>query len=176
MARTGLRVIGILLIVGAVGVVGSTALVGMILPEVFSSTVRIIPSATMTDPVLIAREMERIQSGIVLARVVRNLNLDRRFAEQFKTENVPPDLALTILKTRVEVKQAPKTRIVSIIVSGQDKNEAANIANEIAKVYRDLSAGPDGKGAAEIIDRAEPGLRPIRTRQVQSLLISMAVA
>src|ERR1043165_6600058 len=101
MARTGLRVIGILLIVGAVGVVVTTALVGMILPEVFSSTVRIIPSATMTDPVLIAREMEKMQSRMVLAQVVTNLSLNRRWAELFKTEEFPPDLAVTILKTRM---------------------------------------------------------------------------
>jgi len=52
-------------------------------------------------------------------------------------DELPLDLTYTILKGKIDVRQSRNTSLIEIRVISEDKNEAANIANEIARVYRE---------------------------------------
>jgi len=129
----------------------TTTLVTFILPESFSSTVRIKVEKDMGDvggfegkfaqagfdPYWVQTEFEKIQSKMILNQVITNLNLHHRWAEKMKVDELPMDLTYGILKHMTDVRQSRNTALIEIRVISEDKNEAANIANEIAKVYKD---------------------------------------
>jgi len=130
----------------------TVAVVTYILPETFCSTVRIAiekdvsdvaglgyePRQTGWDPYWIQTEFEKIQSKTILYQVITNLNLNRRWAEKFKEENeLRTDVTYGLLKRMIDVRQSRNTSLIEIRVFSEDKYEAAEIANEIAKVYRD---------------------------------------
>ncbi len=147
-----------------------------IVPEKFASTAKIIPAPTMTDPIQIAREMETIRSKPILGTVVTNLSLNKKWSQKLKTDDFPTDLSILTLFMQVELEQTRKNGIISVRVTSDDRNEAAIIANEIAAVYRDQTKGSDGKPAAQIIDQAEPALRPLRGYQIWPLAIMVVLA
>ena len=76
----------------------TTTLVTFILPETFSSTVRIAVEKdapdianfggdrlpTVFDPYWIQTQFEKIRSKLILHQVITNLNLKRKWAEKFK--------------------------------------------------------------------------------------------
>ncbi len=136
----------------------TTTLVTFILPESFSSTVRIKVEkdaqdvaglgeralSTSFDPYWIQTEFETIQSKSVLHQVITNLNLNKKWAEKFKeTGWLRTDLTFGILKRQIDVRQSRNTSLIEIRVFSEDKVEASVIANEIASVYREsrLSQG-----------------------------------
>jgi capsular polysaccharide biosynthesis protein len=153
-------------------------LVVFILPESFASTARILPG--VTEPASLAREQEKIQSKSILFPVITNLNLNKIWAQKFKEEgDLPTEVTYAILKgSKLEVRQARKTLLIEITVYSDDKNEAAMIANAIATVYQrsDLATkSPDGKSAVQILDKAEPGLRPVRPNKPLDITIGCAI-
>ena len=130
----------------------TTTLVTFILPETFSSTVRIAVEKdapdianfggdrlpTVFDPYWIQTQFEKIRSKLILHQVITNLNLKRKWAEKFKEEGeLPNDVTYNILKRSIDVQQARNTTLIEISAFSEDKREAADIANEVAKVYRD---------------------------------------
>jgi succinoglycan biosynthesis transport protein ExoP len=91
------------------------------------------------DPFWVQTEFERITSKPVLYRVIHNLNLNQRWTERFKLEKpLVDEETYGILEQQTRAKQSHNTSNIEIWVYGRDKNEAAEIANEIAKVYRDI--------------------------------------
>src|SRR5437899_449273 len=127
----------------------TTTLVTFILPESFSSTVRMKVEkdagvggfegrnvAPGFDPYWVQTEFETIQSKLILNQVITNLNLNRKWAEKMKVDELPTDLTYSILKRMTDVHQSRNTSLIEIRVISEDKNEAAVIANEIAKVYK----------------------------------------
>ena len=134
-------------------VVITTTLVTFILPESFSSTVRIRVdkdisdvnawgeqrSISQFDPYWIQTEFETIQSKLILHQVITNLNLSKKWAEKLKegSEPLPIDFTYAMLKRQVDVSQTRNTSLIEIRVFNRDKFEAAEIANEIARVYRE---------------------------------------
>ena len=165
--------LGILLIAIGAGVPFTTALTVFILPESFASTVRLIPAST--DPIQIARDIEKIQSKAILGQVITNLSLNKKWAEKMKVDEFPTDLSVSILMRELTLRQSRNSRVISITVLDEDKNEAANIANEIAKVYRDWAVGPDGTSRPQIIDSATPALRPARPQKARSIGLGCAM-
>ena len=75
---------------------------------------------------------------------------------------------LAILKQKLNLHPVRNANIIEINVLADEADEAANIANEIAKVYRNRTASSDTATSTpdafqvEIIDQATPALRPIR--------------
>jgi succinoglycan biosynthesis transport protein ExoP len=92
------------------------------------------------DPFWLQTEFEVIQSSSVLNEVIKNLNLNEKWAAQYglaggklKTEET-----YGILKGKINVKQSRNTSLIEIWVYDENKEEAAEIANTIADVYRDI--------------------------------------
>lgn len=92
------------------------------------------------DSIWLGTEFEVIQSSSVLNEVIKNLNLNEKWAAQYglaggklKTEET-----YNILKEKINVKQSRNTSLIEIWVYGENKEEVAEIANTIADVYRDI--------------------------------------
>jgi capsular exopolysaccharide synthesis family protein len=137
-------------------VVLTTTAVTFILPESWSSTVRIAvekdvsdinplgfpQSSGQYDPFFIQTEFEKIKSKNVLHQVIENLKLNERWGERYNN-GVPLKTSETfdILIRKIDLRQTRNTSLTEIRVYSDAKDkpaqEAAEIANEIAKVYRD---------------------------------------
>ncbi len=134
-------------------------------PKSFSSMVKISVEKDQTDvegpfknyqlsygidPFWVQTEFERITSKPVLYRVIHDLDLNRRWTERYKLEKVLSDEeTYDILEKRIRAKQSRNTSNIEIWVysSAQNnepastevaKKEAAEIANKIADVYRQI--------------------------------------
>src|SRR2546426_891786 len=137
-------------------VVLTTTAVTLILPESWSSTVRISVekdvsdiaplgfqqySAQTIDPFFIQTEFEKIRSKKVLHKVIENLRLNEKWAERYNN-GLPLKTFETfgILKGKIDVRQTRNTSLIEIHVFSDAKlkpaQEAAEIANEIANVYK----------------------------------------
>ena len=130
----------------------TTTLVTFILPPQYESVVRIrvekdaldvsgvtySPQSTGFDPYWIQTEFEVLKSKSILFPVITNRNLNHRWAERLKSEDdLPTDVTFNLLKRQVDVEQYRNTSIIEIKVEDEDKAEAAEIANEVARVYKD---------------------------------------
>lgn len=131
----------------------TTTLVTFILPESFASTARIAVekdapdiasfgaserSSPMWDPYWIQNQFEKIQSKLILYQVITNLNLTRRWAERFKEEgDLPVEVTYRLLKSQISISQVRNTSLIEIKVYSEQKEEAAALANEIARVYKE---------------------------------------
>ncbi|PYJ58700.1 MAG: capsular biosynthesis protein [Verrucomicrobia bacterium] len=139
-------------------VVLTTTAVTFILPESWSSTVRIAVEKDVSDinpigfaqnnsaydPFFIQTEFEKIRSRKVLYKVIENLKLNERWGGRYNN-NIPLKTPETfdILQGKIDVRQTRNTSLIEIRVYSDAKEkekpaqEAAEIANEIANVYRD---------------------------------------
>lgn len=139
-------------------VVLTTTAVTFILPETYMSMVRIsvdkdisdinplgfAASSTTFDPYFIQTEFEKIKSKSVLYRVISNANLklNERFGARYNN-GVPLKTPETygILSRMVDVRQTRNTSLIEIRVNSDAKEspaqEAAEIANTVAEVYRE---------------------------------------
>ena len=160
---TGFLVLAGILTVGAAFV----AVYELFLPEYYASTVRLAveepssPNATHGSSEgsrRISTAPEVIQSEAVLYPVVTNLLLNATWANRYN-EKEPLRLDLT------KVTRVRNTSLLQITVRSEDKHEAATIANRIADSYRVVKrqrgqSSERPSFAVEIVDLAEPGLRP----------------
>jgi len=141
-------------------VVLTTTAVTFILPESWSSMVRIAvekdisdisplgiaQNSTQYDPFFLQTEFEKIRSQKVLYKVIDNLKLNERWGERYNN-GVALKKAETfdVLKGKIDVRQTRNTSLIEIRVYSDAKDkpaqEAAEIANEIATVYRDTRLG-----------------------------------
>jgi polysaccharide biosynthesis transport protein len=129
----------------------TTTLVTFILPEAYSSTVRIqvekeAPDVSVFsertyspgyDPYWIQTEFEKIQSKKVLYEVINRLDLNKAWARRYKESgSLQTEVTFMILKSMLDVRQSRNTSLIEIRVISENAQEAARIANEIALVYR----------------------------------------
>jgi len=129
----------------------TTTLVTFILPQQFESTVRIrvekdAPDVTGVsysvqsqgfDPYWIQTEFEVLKSKSILYPVITNRGLNKLMAQRLKSETeLPTDVTYNLLKRQMDVEQYRNTSIIEIRVEDEDKEEAAEIANEVARVYK----------------------------------------
>jgi capsular exopolysaccharide synthesis family protein len=134
----------------------TTTLITFILPETFSSTVRLkvekdtpdLPVWGDTsrqywgqphDPFWVQDQFETIQSKVILYQVITNLGLTRKWAEKLKVPSGELSITETfsILKGSIDVRQYRSTSLIEIRAFSEKPKEAADIANEIANVYAD---------------------------------------
>ena len=134
-------------------VAATTTLVTFMMPEKFSSMVRIRVEKDALDvggiglennrgpagfdPFWVQDQFETIQSKVVLYNVISNLNLTKKWAPKFKETELPLDLTFEILQSQIDVRQSRNTSLIEIHALSEDKREARDLANEIAKVYRE---------------------------------------
>src|ERR1044071_1204140 len=89
------------------------------------------------DPYFLQTEFEKIRSQWVLEPVIENLKLNDKWSARFHTEGkLKTTETFNILKRQVDVQQARNTSLIEIRAYSEDKQEAADIANEIVEVYR----------------------------------------
>src|SRR2546426_801885 len=137
-------------------VVLTTTAVTFILPESYASTVRIAvekdtsdimplmgyPTSAQYDPYFIQTEFEKIRSKKVLYTVIEELDLNNKWKDRYGS-GVPlkNTESFGILSQLIDVRQTRNTTLIEIRVYSDAKEkpaeEAALIANTIAKVYKD---------------------------------------
>ena len=138
------------------------------------------------DPYFIQTEFEKVQSKFVLYQVITNLNLKKKWASRYgKEKELTEDAIYQILKQRLNVAQTRSTSLIEVSVRCEDALEASQIANTIAKVYREVSllalkqklaagtpltAAELERSPVQIVDPAEPPLRPISPNPVIGFL------
>ena len=127
--------------------------VTFVLPEQYSSTARIkvendvtdIPGmSTVTpgyqgfDPYFIQTTFEIMQSQLVLSNVIAALNLNVEWGKKYNNgETLKTTETMGILKQSMLLAPVKNTKLISITVYSDDKNEAANLANAIAQAYKE---------------------------------------
>ena len=134
----------------------TTTLVTFILPEAYSSTVRIqvekdTPDVSALlgdraysggnpyDPYWLQTEFEKIQSKTVLYKVIERLGLNREWAKKYKESGeLRNEMTYMILKSMLNVRQSRGTSLIEISVISEKPGEAAQIANKIAEVYGEV--------------------------------------
>ena len=92
----------------------------------------------MYDPYFIQTELEIIQSPLVLSDVVKSLNLNVEWGKKYG-EGSPLETAkiIKLLRSQITLDPIRNTMLLDINFFSDDPNEAARIANAIAKAYSD---------------------------------------
>ena len=107
--------------------------------ETSISTLDMTSTERPFDPTAFQAEFEIIQSPKVLDPVISNLGLDKRWAKTvFKVPSLTDQEALGYLTQLVHVEFKRGTDIVVITASDEDPKEAAEIANEVVKTYKNI--------------------------------------
>ncbi len=136
-------------------VVLTTTAVTFILPESWSSTVRIevqkdvsdinplgfAQTSSAYDPYFIQTEFEKIKSKTVLYKVIEELDLNRKWGDRYNNHALLKTTeTYLLLSRRIDVRQTRNTTLIEIRVYSDAKekpaDEAAQIANKIAEVYK----------------------------------------
>lgn len=131
-------------------VVLTTAAVTYWLPKTYASMARILVEKEASDvsgienkqsfngydPFWLQTQFEVIQSSSILYDVIKNLNLNEKWASKFEVPKLRTEETYGFLKNQINVKQSRNTSLIEIWVYSENKEEAAEIANTIAEVYR----------------------------------------
>jgi capsular polysaccharide biosynthesis protein/tRNA A-37 threonylcarbamoyl transferase component Bud32 len=163
---------------------GGAVIITVLMVESFASTTRIMlrPNTTAAagyatapgvtgsyDPYLIQTEFEVIQSALVLSPVIQNLDLANEWNNRYgRGQRLTDANLLTLLKGRISLHPVRNANVIEITVFDERPEEAANIANGIVDAFLNHLSQVEAAGAVDsglrltIIDRAVPGLRPVR--------------
>jgi succinoglycan biosynthesis transport protein ExoP len=132
-------------------VVITATLVTFILPESFSSMARIKverdrsdiadlsgqPMMGSYDPYFIQTEFEVIQSEIVLGKVIEALNLNEKWGKKYNgNQRFTTTETMGLLKRQIDLRPVRNTSLIEIRVFCDNPDDAALLANEIAKTYQ----------------------------------------
>jgi capsular exopolysaccharide synthesis family protein len=134
-------------------VVITATLVTFILPESFSSTTRIKVERDQSDisgmmgerggmmgydPYFQQTEFELIQSELILGKVIEDLDLNNVWGKKYAGgERLKTSETIEMLKRQIVLSPVRNTTLIEIKVFSEKPDEAAKIANAIAKAYRD---------------------------------------
>jgi capsular polysaccharide biosynthesis protein len=177
-------------------VLGASLLLTFLMPEMYASTARIKverDQATTAgqanqqviagwDPYFIQSEFQVLQSELILGQVIKELDLNREWGRKY-AGGQPLKTAETValLKARMDLRPVRNTSLIEVRVFSENNQEAARIANAIVEAYRDsrraarVAAQPAGtlNDRAEILDRAVPGLRPVRPNKPFNIFLGL---
>jgi polysaccharide biosynthesis transport protein len=170
-------------------VVFTTTAITFILPESYMSTVRIAvekdasdinpigfaQASASYDPYFITTEFEKIRSKAVLYPVIKQLRLNERWARRFGSDTPLRTMeSFEILKRMMDVRQTRNTSLIEIRVYSNSKEnpaqEAAEIANRIAQVYKETRLEVHGERAKRGIDALEDEFlsHDLKVRELQA--------
>jgi len=175
---------------------GFSVLLAFLAPEQYASTVRMKVEQTATDftpgsyqryvrgnydPYFFQNQFELIQSDSVLAEVSRKLNLAESWGKtSVSGARLGKADVINLLRQRVELRPVLNTSLIEIRIFSKDPKEASNIANALAETYREFRSDEPPRAAraetltarpVEIVDRAVPGLRPVRPNKPATLFM-----
>jgi len=90
------------------------------------------------DPYFIQTDFEIIQSQLVLSNVVVSLNLNQVWGEKYSNGSpLTVNESIEVIKKHMRLAPARRTKLITITFYSDDPMEASDIANAIAKSYRD---------------------------------------
>ena len=113
------------------------------------------------NPFFMRTQYEMIQSRQILYQVINNLNLQQVWGEELNDDGTPLDREITyrILSRSVKVEQYRDTTLITIQVFRESPEEAAQIANEIASVYRDFRLSSKRREVKRAVEALEQELK-----------------
>lgn len=154
----------------------------LMLPNIFASSARIrvsedAPSispftaqesgySSSYNPYFLKTQFEVLTSKPLLYEVINRLNLQQEWGSD--DEKLQRDVALKILQNSVSVFQQRDTSLIVINVKRDDPDEAADIANILAEVYRDSRLDLASKEARGAIDQIEIAVKEQAQRVVSA--------
>lgn len=111
------------------------------------------------DPYFFTREFARIQSDPILASALSHLGLIQKYAAKAGGHERKDETAAAVayLRRHYIMYQGRGTMLIGFRIASDDPNEAAALANELLKVYRES----DHTVSVDIVDPAEPAQHPI---------------
>jgi Mg-chelatase subunit ChlD len=90
------------------------------------------------DPYWVQTESEKIQSKVILNKVIEQLNLNEAWGKiHGGGDKLQTEETYRLLKKKIDVSSDPKTGLLDIRVKSESPDEAARIANTVAQVYRE---------------------------------------
>ena len=147
--------------------IGVVYTVGFVEPKYSANTTLVLAtsnesdkSITTTDVTLnsklVSTYSEIVKSDSVVGTVINNLNLNMKDSE---------------LKKKVSVSAVEDADIIKITVTNEDADEAAKIANEIAKVFSDKIKDLYKINNISILDSATPNYTPSNINHTKDIII-----
>jgi len=92
------------------------------------------PILTPYDPYFLQTQNQIIRSQKVLHPVIEKMKLQEHWGQQFGAQ-LSLETAFQILKNRVRVMAVPNTSLIEVFVMDEKPSKAADIANEIARIF-----------------------------------------
>lgn len=139
------------------------------------------PDYKATTKLVLTQSSESSKDGsITQADVTLNSKLVSTYGEIIKTDNVlktvvkninNPEITIKDIKENVTVKSVKETELLEITVKNSDPNYAAQIANEIAKVFCERVVDIYSISNTYILDRAEPDAIPYNVNHIKDILL-----
>jgi len=118
-----------------------------------------------------------LQSRAVLDPVIDELNLTRSLARERESDApMTKTEAYAILKSMLDLRQTRNTSLLEVRIHHKDRHAAAAIANGIVESYRRSVATSTAPILVQLIDSAEPGLRPLRPNLPMTLALGTALS
>lgn len=106
---------------------------------------------------LVSTYSELIKRNAVFGQVASNLNISDEEAE--------------VIKDNISVSSAKDTEIIEIKVTDEDPNKAAEVANEIAKVFSEKIVEIYNISNIYLLDRAEAPENPSNVNHIKDIVI-----
>ena len=106
---------------------------------------------------LVSTYSELIKRNAVFGQVASNLNISNEEAK--------------LIKDNISVSSAKDTEIIEIKVTNEDPNKAADVANEIAKVFSEKIVEIYNISNIYLLDRAETPEKPSNINHMKDIVI-----
>jgi predicted Ser/Thr protein kinase len=116
------------------------------------------------DPYFFQTQAEKVRSIAIAEEVVDRLSLTNSWGPRFGAQT--KEAGALLLQRSLEVRQARNTFLLEIRFFSADASEAAEVANAVAEAFRQHNSE-----MASIVDRAVPGLRPVRPNIAVNLFL-----
>jgi serine/threonine protein kinase len=150
----------------------AVVLVTLLLPKSYVSTARLQRAIAMSaratatpptlEPVFLPPEVGIIRSARLLSGVIKRLGLEEHWGNRYGRRTALGDYeVLALLQERLDVhatRNLHSWESWEISFVSEDRIEAAEVANAIAESYQTNATF----GRVEIVERAQPALRPVR--------------
>jgi capsular polysaccharide biosynthesis protein len=149
----------------------SSAAITFTLPESYTSVARV---RAATD-----EQLQSLQSSEVLMAVIDRLDLKKEYAKRYgESDPLSTERTMELVRRLVQVRRVRGTEVAEIRVEDLDRDEAAHLANSIARTGVTNAAFSAARGQGEtneIIDLAIPSLKPSRPNKPLNLALGALV-
>jgi capsular polysaccharide biosynthesis protein len=171
--------------------VGGSIVITLLMPKTYGSETKLLvryapvqtPSTFSSGPWSLATEVQLIASDAVMSKASETLGLRERWGKKYNNgKSLNESDVETIMKSRLEITTPRNTDIIDIRAFSDNPDEAALLANGVARAYLDFQApelSPNATAPAQrrvdIIQRASSELKYMDVRPHTSLNIVLGV-